>query len=85
MIGAQASFWRGIDIFHEILCQYEFINKKLRMVDEFNRVQLRESWSRSREVALREIASVLDESATGRNGVGDLAEDLGDRPLRPAN
>jgi len=61
MIIGQATFWRGIDLFHKTLCQCEFINKKMRMVDEFNRIRLRESFGqRSKEVALREIASVLD-------------------------
>src|SRR6202048_2450111 len=75
----QATFWRGIDLFHEVLCQCEFINKKLRMVDEFNRIRLRESFGqRSKEIALREIASVLDESG-GKNGAGALDDDLGDQ------
>jgi NHLM bacteriocin system ABC transporter ATP-binding protein len=77
---AEPAFWRGIDSFHETLCQYEFINKNLRMVDEFNRVQLREAFGyKSRVVALRDIASVLD----GRNQQesGDLSEDLSDTML----
>ena len=82
LIIAQATFWRGIDLFHEVLCQCEFINKKLRMVDEFNRIRLRESFGqRSKEIALREIASVLDESASGRNGAVALDDDLGDPTL----
>ena len=80
LIIAQATFWRGIDLFHEVLCQCEFINKKLRMVDEFNRIRLRESFGqRSKEIALREIASVLDESASGKNGVAALDDDHGDQ------
>lgn len=80
LIIGQATFWRGIELFHQVLCQCEFINKKLRMVDEFNRIRLRESFGqRSKEVALREIASVLDESATGKNGAIALDEDLGDQ------
>jgi NHLM bacteriocin system ABC transporter ATP-binding protein len=65
----QATFWRGIDLFHQVLCQCEFINKKLRMVDEFNRIRLRESFGRrSKEIALKEIASVLDQSAIDERG-----------------
>jgi NHLM bacteriocin system ABC transporter ATP-binding protein len=79
LIIGQATFWRGIDLFHETLCQCEFINKKLRMVDEFNRVRLRESFGRrSKEIALREIASVLDESAVNKNGAA-LGDDLTDQ------
>jgi NHLM bacteriocin system ABC transporter ATP-binding protein len=79
LIITQATFWRGIELFHEVLCQCEFINKKLRMVDEFNRIRLRESFGqRSKEIALREIASVLDESG-GKNGAGALDDDLGDQ------
>ena len=79
MIIGQATFWRGIDLFHQVLCQCEFINKKLRMVDEFNRIRLRESFGqRSKEVALREIASVLDDSAAGKNGAG-YGEELSDQ------
>ena len=80
LIIAQGTFWRGIELFHEILCQCEFINKRMRMVDEFNRIRLRESFGqRSKEVALREIASVLDESSSGRNGAAVLEDDLSDQ------
>jgi NHLM bacteriocin system ABC transporter ATP-binding protein len=61
----QPTFWIGLGLFHEVLCQCEFINKKLRIVDDFNRLRAREaSGLRSRDTALREIASVL---ATGRD------------------
>jgi NHLM bacteriocin system ABC transporter ATP-binding protein len=77
-------FWRGIDSFHETLCHCEFINKNLRMVDEFNRVQLREAFGhRSRAVALRDIASVLDRK--NRNDSGDLSGDLSDAMLAACN
>ena len=79
LIIGQATFWRGIELFHQVLCQCEFINKKLRMVDEFNRIRLRESFGRrSKEIALREIASVLDESAVSKNGAA-LGDDLTDQ------
>jgi NHLM bacteriocin system ABC transporter ATP-binding protein len=79
MIIGQATFWHGVDLFHQVLCQCEFINKKLRMVDEFNRIRLRESFGRrSKEIALREIASVLDESVVSRNGSA-LQDDLTDQ------
>jgi NHLM bacteriocin system ABC transporter ATP-binding protein len=62
----QAAFWQGIELFHEILCRCEFINKKLRIVDDFNRLQAREaSGLQDRDSALREIASVLDVTTDG--------------------
>jgi ATP-binding cassette subfamily C protein len=65
----QATFWMGLGLFHEVLCQCEFINKKLRIVDDFNRLRAREaSGLRSRDTALREIASVLEPIAEGRDG-----------------
>jgi NHLM bacteriocin system ABC transporter ATP-binding protein len=65
----QATFWMGLAIFHEVLCQCEFINKKLRIVDDFNRLRAREaSGLRSRDTALREIASVLEPIGEGRDG-----------------
>ena len=65
----QATFWMGLALFHEVLCQCEFINKKLRIVDDFNRLRAREaSGMRSRDTALREIASVLEPIGEGRDG-----------------
>jgi NHLM bacteriocin system ABC transporter ATP-binding protein len=65
----QATFWMGLALFHEVLCQCEFINKKLGIVDDFNRLRAREaSGIRSRDTALREIASVLDPIGEGRDG-----------------
>jgi ATP-binding cassette subfamily C protein len=57
----QLAFWQGIDLFHEVLCRCEFINKKLRIVDDFNRLRAREaSGLQARDAALRDIASVLE-------------------------
>ena len=65
----QPTFWMGLALFHEVLCQCEFINKKLRIVDDFNRLRAREaSGLRSRDTALREIASVLEPIGEGRDG-----------------
>jgi NHLM bacteriocin system ABC transporter ATP-binding protein len=76
----QATFWHGVDLFHEVLCQCEFINKKLRLVDEFNRLRMRESFAeRSKEVALRDIASVLEHSRNGATGTAGF--DGTDDPL----
>ena len=73
-------FWRGIDSFHKTICDCEFINKNLRLVDEFNRVELREAFGyRSRVVALRDIASVLD--GKNRQDGSALSDDLSDTML----
>jgi NHLM bacteriocin system ABC transporter ATP-binding protein len=77
---ADKMFWQGIDSFHQTLCECEFINKNLRMVDEFNRVELREAFGyRSRVVALRDIASVLD--GKSRTDNDNLSDDLADAML----
>jgi NHLM bacteriocin system ABC transporter ATP-binding protein len=68
----QAAFWQGIELFHEVLCRCEFINKKLRVVDDFNRLRAREaSGLRARDSALREIASVLDRAGGETALLGD--------------
>jgi len=57
-----AAPWLGLDIFHEVLCQCEFINKKLAAVDEFNRLKSKAEYSTAaEEAAYREIAMVLEE------------------------
>jgi NHLM bacteriocin system ABC transporter ATP-binding protein len=75
----QATFWMGLGLFHEVLCQCEFINKKLRIVDDFNRLRAREaSGLQSRDTALREIASVL---AAGKDRQAALLSDGSANPL----
>ncbi|HVS15081.1 MAG TPA: NHLP bacteriocin export ABC transporter permease/ATPase subunit [Thermoanaerobaculia bacterium] len=54
------ALWAGLAAFHEVLCQCEFINKKLATVDEFNRLKSRaENAATARAQALVELASVL--------------------------
>jgi ATP-binding cassette subfamily C protein len=36
---ASPALWAGLDVFHHTLCESEFINKKLAMVDEYVRLQ----------------------------------------------
>lgn len=75
----QATFWMGLGLFHEVLCQCEFINKKLRIVDDFNRLRAREaSGLQSRDTALREIANVL---AQGKDHRAALLSDGSASPL----
>lgn len=70
------AIWRGLDYFHETLCQCEFINKRLVAVDEFNRLRTKADYRRvAKETALTEIASVMDETIGAQKleaeGAGD--------------
>jgi len=59
------ALWYGIEAFHRVLCQCEFINKKLATVDEFNRLKTKAEYSEAaREAAYREIAGVLEAKTT---------------------
>ncbi|MFZ5785768.1 MAG: NHLP bacteriocin export ABC transporter permease/ATPase subunit, partial [Acidobacteriota bacterium] len=64
---AEGGFWRGLEVFHQTLCQCEFINKRLATLDEFNRLRTKAEYSEAaREAGYREIAGVLEGAATGR-------------------
>ncbi len=61
---AEAPLWRGLTVFHQVLCQCEFVNKKIAVVDEFNRLKTKAEYSQTaRQAALREIAMVLEKPA----------------------
>ncbi|MEO8503310.1 MAG: NHLP bacteriocin export ABC transporter permease/ATPase subunit [Acidobacteriota bacterium] len=52
--------WAGLDAFHRVLCECEFINKKLATVDEFNRLRGKEQQvEAAKEAAYGAIGSVL--------------------------
>jgi ATP-binding cassette subfamily C protein len=54
------ALWAGLAAFHEVLCQCEFINKRLETVDELNRLRSRaENAETARAQALADLASVL--------------------------
>ncbi len=56
--------WRGLDLFHQVLCQCEFVNKKLALVDEYRRLKSKAEYSEAaREAGFREIASVMEDTA----------------------
>jgi NHLM bacteriocin system ABC transporter ATP-binding protein len=59
-IVAGADMWSGLEAFHRLLCECEFINKKLALADEFMRLQQR---ARQAELARKDaydaIGSVL--------------------------
>lgn len=52
--------WAGINVFHNTLMECEFLNKKLAVVDEFNRLQKKEVQAEAaREAGIGAIESVL--------------------------
>jgi NHLM bacteriocin system ABC transporter ATP-binding protein len=46
-----AAFWSGLDAFHQVLCECEFVNKKLAAVDEYVRLEQKASRSEAAEAA----------------------------------
>ena len=76
---ADAAAWRGLDLFHQVMCQCEFINKKLAVVDEYQRLKSKAEYSdAARDAGYREIASVMEETA------GALAAAPGADPILAA-
>jgi ATP-binding cassette subfamily C protein len=57
---ADPMLWNGIDVFHRLLCECEFINKRLANVDEYLRLEEKGKVSaEARQDALGAIAGVL--------------------------
>ncbi len=57
---ADPRLWAGLEAFHRVLCECEFLNKKLAVVDEYNRLQKKaDQVEEAREVAYNAIGSVL--------------------------
>jgi NHLM bacteriocin system ABC transporter ATP-binding protein len=55
-----AALWQGIDAFHRALCECEFINKRLAIVDEFDRLESKARQSdAARDAAMDAIGAVL--------------------------
>jgi NHLM bacteriocin system ABC transporter ATP-binding protein len=67
-LAGKPALWRGLDAFHSVLCECEFIAKKLSTVDEYLRLQDKASHSdAARAAALDAIGSVLStEGSTPR-------------------
>ena len=52
--------WAGLEAFHRLLCEGEFLNKRLSNVDEFQRLRSKAAETeRAREAAMGAIGSVL--------------------------
>jgi ATP-binding cassette subfamily C protein len=76
--------WRGLKLFHENVCQCEFINKRLLAVDEMNRLRTQSRYSQAaKRVALDELAHVLNAPTSGFEGT-ILEEGLTDLNLEVA-
>jgi NHLM bacteriocin system ABC transporter ATP-binding protein len=55
-----APLWQGLDVFHDVLCECQFLNKKLGLADEFVRLRQKAQYAdASREAAYDVIGSVL--------------------------
>lgn len=64
---ARPELWDGLALFHESLCSYEFINKRLAAVDEFNRLSEKaEHTERARVQAEQALRDVLKPARRGR-------------------
>ncbi len=79
---ADARFWDGLAVFHEVLVSCEFINKRLAAVDEFNRLNEKaEHAEQARRQAYAEIYSVLAQPGRKRR---DVAIGDGEHPFAAA-
>lgn len=68
---AQPGFWDGFDAFHLVVCECEFVNKKLDAVDEFVRLGEKAERSDAAEVAAYSaIGSVMQPAAEGGEEAG---------------
>jgi NHLM bacteriocin system ABC transporter ATP-binding protein len=54
------ALWTGLDYFHQVLCECEFINKRLALLDEYDRIGRKSDESdRARSDAIDAIGAVL--------------------------
>jgi NHLM bacteriocin system ABC transporter ATP-binding protein len=57
---AAGLLWAGLDHFHEVLCECEFVNKRLAVVDEYQRLESKAQESEAaRDAAYDAIGAVL--------------------------
>ncbi len=64
-LAGSPALWRGLDAFHALLCEVEFITKKLATVDEYLRLQDKAHQSdAARQSAYDAIGSVMTSEAT---------------------
>lgn len=71
---ARPDLWAGLAVFHQVLCEGEFLNKKLATADEFNRLKSKaEQAEAAKDAAYQEIGGVLAGAAAR-----ERAADIGD-------
>lgn len=70
----RAEIWDGLAVFHQVLCECEFLNKKLAQADEFNRLRNKaEQAVIAKEAAYQEIGGVMAaEQKKDRVEIGDV-------------
>jgi ATP-binding cassette subfamily C protein len=61
---ADPSLWAGLDLFHQVLSECEFINKRLAVVDEFQRL---DSKARQADAAREEAYDAIGAVLAGRH------------------
>ncbi len=72
----RAALWRGLGVFHQGLCECEFINKKLQTVDEFNRLKGKAQQSEAaKEAAYADIGGVLAGAQEKKKPVVEAGDD----------
>jgi len=77
-----AALWTGLALFHRMVCQCEFINKRLAVVDEFQRLKSKSAYSKvARDTAIQSLASVLRTEPITIAEVGE-EEDAPDETFR---
>lgn len=75
------ALWEGLQHFHAVLCECEFINKRLAIVDEFERLRVKARQSEAaRDAAYDAIGQVL----AGRTPQGSIGETSRMEPLLEA-
>ena len=68
-------FWRSLEVFHQVLSECEFLNKKLATVDEFDRLKNKaENAEAAQKAAYEDIGAVLVSPAEKRKERQDIGD-----------
>lgn len=81
LIRQPATLWQGLDAFHRALCECEFINKRLAIVDEYDRLQ---SKARQSDAAKEEAMDAIGAVLAGRTEAITMAAVGSVKPLLEA-
>lgn len=72
---ARSELWLGLDVFHQVLCECEFLNKKLASVDEFNRQKSKAlNLQAARDAAYKDIGGVLSTGGDKRKEKAEFGD-----------